>query len=98
MFSLTEIVSFLPTLLEGAWVTILVSVISYMLALIVGLGFVMARITPFWPIRMLATGYVQFIRGTPLLLQLFFIYYVLPYSGIVLPPFASGVLGLTINY
>ena len=40
----------------------------------------------------------QFIRGTPLLLQLFFIYYVLPYVGIVLSPFVSGVLGLTINY
>jgi polar amino acid transport system permease protein len=98
MFSLQEMASFLPTLLEGAWVTIIVSIVSYLLALIVGLGFGIARITRVWPVRMLATGYVQFIRGTPLLLQLFFIYYVLPYGGIVLPPFASGVLGLTINY
>jgi ABC-type amino acid transport system permease subunit len=45
-----------------------------------------------------AAVYIQFIRGTPLLLQLFFIYYVLPYGGIVLSPFVSGVLGLTINY
>jgi polar amino acid transport system permease protein len=47
---------------------------------------------------MLATPYVQFIRGTPLLLQLFFIYYVLPYGGIILTPFVSGLLGLTLNY
>ena len=90
--------SFLPTLLEGAGVTIVVSLVSYVLALVVGLGFGIARITHLTPIRLMATGYVQFIRGTPLLLQLFFIYYVLPYGGIVLPPFASGVLGLTINY
>ena len=98
MFSLTEMISFLPTLLQGAWVTILVSVIAYALALIVGLAFGIARVTRFWPVRILATAYVQFIRGTPLLLQLFFIYYVLPYGGVVLTPFASGVLGLTVNY
>jgi polar amino acid transport system permease protein len=45
-----------------------------------------------------AACYIQFIRGTPLLLQLFFIYYVLPYVGIVLTPFVSGAIGLTMNY
>ena len=45
-----------------------------------------------------AACYIQFIRGTPLLLQLFFIYYVLPYAGIVLTPFVSGAMGLTLNY
>ena len=47
---------------------------------------------------MVAACYIQFIRGTPLLLQLFFIYYVLPYVGIVLTPFVSGAMGLTFNY
>ncbi|MGH7155082.1 MAG: ectoine/hydroxyectoine ABC transporter permease subunit EhuD [Acetobacteraceae bacterium] len=98
MFSPTEMISFLPTLLHGAWVTIMVSVASYVFALIGGLIFGIARMARLWPIRAVATAYVQFIRGTPLLLQLFFIYYVLPYGGIVLTPFASGVLGLTINY
>ncbi|MGI8771614.1 MAG: ectoine/hydroxyectoine ABC transporter permease subunit EhuD [Acidobacteriaceae bacterium] len=98
MFLPTEMISFLPTLLHGAWVTIMVSVTSYVFALIGGLIFGVARMARFWPIRAVATAYVQFIRGTPLLLQLFFIYYVLPYGGIVLTPFASGVLGLTINY
>ena len=97
-FSLHDMISFLPTLLAGAWVTIMVSIVAYMLALIVGLAFGMARIAKFWPIRIAAAAYVQFIRGTPLLLQLFFIYYVLPYAGLVLAPFPSGVLGLTINY
>ncbi len=98
MFSLTEMISFLPTLLAGAWVTITVSLVAYALALIVGLVFGIARMSRFWPISAVATVYVQFIRGTPLLLQLFFIYYVLPYGGIILSPFASGVSGLTINY
>jgi polar amino acid transport system permease protein len=98
MFSPAEMISFLPTLLHGAWVTIMVSVASYVFALIGGLIFGIARMARLWPIRAAATAYVQFIRGTPLLLQLFFIYYVLPYGGIVLTPFASGVLGLTINY
>ncbi|HEY6432012.1 MAG TPA: ABC transporter permease subunit, partial [Acetobacteraceae bacterium] len=95
---MAEMISFLPTLLHGAWVTITVSLLAYALALVVGLVFGIGRVTRFWPARALATAYVQFIRGTPLLLQLFFIYYVLPYGGIVLQPFASGVLGLTINY
>jgi polar amino acid transport system permease protein len=98
MFSLTEMISFLPPLLAGAWVTITVSLVAYALALIVGLVFGIARMSRFWPINFVATVYVQFIRGTPLLLQLFFIYYVLPYGGIILSPFASGVSGLTINY
>jgi polar amino acid transport system permease protein len=98
MFSLTEMISFLPPLLQGAWVTITVSLVAYALALIVGLLFGIARMSRFWPINAVATVYVQFIRGTPLLLQLFFIYYVLPYGGIILSPFASGVSGLTINY
>jgi len=98
MFSLTEMISFLPPLLQGAWVTITVSLVAYALALIVGLVFGIARMSRFWPINAVATVYVQFIRGTPLLLQLFFIYYVLPYGGVILSPFASGVSGLTINY
>jgi ABC-type amino acid transport system permease subunit len=49
-------------------------------------------------LRVVSACYIQFIRGTPLLLQLFFIYYVLPYAGIVLSPFVSGAIGLTLNY
>lgn len=98
MFSLGDTLSFLPKLLDGAVITILVSVVSYVLAALLGLLIGMARMTRFWPVRVFATVYIQLIRGTPLLLQLFSIYYVLPYGGIVLSPFVAGVLGLTINY
>lgn len=98
MFSFHDLGSLLPPLLQGAWVTVTVSLVSYLIALVSGLAIGLARISKVWPVRMAAAAYVQFIRGTPLLLQLFFIYYVLPYAGIVFSPFEAGVIGLSINY
>ncbi len=91
-------IQFLPSLLQGALLTITVSLVSFCLAMVCGLATGIARMSRIWPLRVVAAVYIQFIRGTPLLLQLFFIYYVLPYGGIVLTPFVSGVLGLTMNY
>ncbi len=98
MFSTIDFLSLLPPLLQGAAVTIEVSIVSYLIALCAGLAIGLARISRLWPVRFMAAGYVQFVRGTPLLLQLFFIYYVLPYANIVLTPFQAGVLGLSLNY
>ncbi len=98
MFSLSEMMGFLPVLLRGAWLTIEVSVISYVLALLLGLLLGIARLSPFPPLRWLAAAYIQLLRGTPLLTQLFFISDALPYAGIILLPFTAGVLGLTLNY
>ncbi len=97
-FSLQDVFNFLPSLLQGAVITIAVSLLAFALALLFGLVFGIARISRVAPVRGVAACYIQFIRGTPLLLQLFFIYYVLPYVGIVLTPFVSGVIGLTMNY
>src|SRR6202046_2171168 len=97
-FSLDDMILFLPTLLHGALLTITVSLLAFGLALVFGLATGIARISRIVPLRALAACYIQFIRGTPRLLQLFFIYYVLPYVGIVLTPFVSGALGLTLNY
>ena len=110
MFSLTEMISFLPALLEGAYLTITVSLLSFALATVIGLMVGLARISRLLPLRMLATPYVQFIRGTPLLLQLllwFNLALVLPRLGIpglfmfrtvdVMTPFVATLLGLGIN-
>ncbi len=97
-FSLADMITFLPPLLKGAYLTIAVSLLSFALATVIGLLVGLARISRLLPLRILATPYVQFIRGTPLLLQLFTIYYVLPYGGIILSPFVSAVFGLTLNY
>ena len=87
-------ISFLPTLLHGAWLTICGS-----LTFAWHCCWHCSRLGDL-ALRRAASRrvYIQFIRGTPLLLQLFFIYYVLPYGGIVLTPFVSGVIGLTLNY
>jgi polar amino acid transport system permease protein len=98
IFSLDDMIAFLPSLLHGAMLTIAVSLLAFGLALVFGLMTGIARISRLLPLRVVAACYIQFIRGTPLLLQLFFIYYVLPYVGIVLTPFVSGALGLTLNY
>jgi len=98
IYSLNDMVTFLPSLLQGALLTIAVSLLSFGLALVLGLATGLARISRLTVLRVVAACYIQFIRGTPLLLQLFFIYYVLPYVGIVLTPFVSGATGLTLNY
>ena len=98
IFSIDDMIAFLPSLLHGAMITIAVSLLAFGLALVFGLVTGIARISRLMPLRVVAACYIQFIRGTPLLLQLFFIYYVLPYAGIVLTPFVSGLTGLTLNY
>jgi len=98
MSALVDMFNFLPPLLHGAYITVSVSLISYGLALVFGLLIGIARVSRHKSLRVTAAFYIQFIRGTPMLLQLFFIYYVLPYGGILLSPFISGVIGLSGNY
>jgi polar amino acid transport system permease protein len=97
-FSFDDVIAFLPQLLQGAVITVTVSLLAFVLACVLGLVLGFMRLARLLPVRMVAAAYIQFIRGTPLLLQLFFLYYVLPYAGIVMSPFMSGVLGLTLNY
>ena len=78
IFSIDDMIAFLPSLLHGAMITIAVSLLAFGLALVFGLVTGIARISRLMPLRVVAACYIQFIRGTPLLLQLFFIYYVLP--------------------
>ncbi len=69
------------------------------LAMLIGLIVAVGRLYGPWWIRWPFEVYVEFLRGTPLLLQLFVIYYVLPqFTGIRIPEFWAGVLGLAINY
>ncbi|HZS32626.1 MAG TPA: amino acid ABC transporter permease [Methylomirabilota bacterium] len=85
-----------PTFLEGAATTLAVSVVSTLIG--VGLGFVtaLARLSPWRPLRAAARAYVEVIRGTPLLVQLFFLYAALPLYGVRLSATASGVVALSL--
>lgn len=90
--------TFLPLLLKGAGVTILLSLASMALAVVLGLGIAYTRISGNHAFSAAATAYVEVYRGTPLLIQLFILYYGLPNAGITLTPIAAAVIGLGMNY
>jgi polar amino acid transport system substrate-binding protein len=86
-------------LLLAAWTTVKLSFLSMPLAMLLGLLVAIGRLYGGWWLRWPLGAYVEIIRGTPLLLQLFVIYYVLPqFTGVSLPEFWAGVLGLAVNY
>jgi polar amino acid transport system substrate-binding protein len=93
----THVIAYVPSLARAAGVTLLLSLLSMALAVLVGLALASSRVYgPAW-LRLASTVYIEVIRGTPLLLQLFVIYYGL--SGVVrLPAFLAAVLALGLNY
>ena len=90
--------SYIPLLAKGAVTTVELSLLSMSIAIALGLLLALMRLYGPFPVQALATVYVEFIRGSPLLIQLFFIFYGLPAVGIKLDPFAAAVLGLAMNY
>ncbi|MGC3960674.1 MAG: ABC transporter substrate-binding protein/permease [Verrucomicrobiota bacterium] len=96
--TLREWPKYLPLLLRGAVTTVELSVLGMILAIIVGLVVVLLRLYAIAPVRWLAQAYVEIFRGTPLLIQLFIIYYGLPELGIRLNAFLAGIIGLGLNY
>ena len=88
----------LPYLLRGAVTTVQLTVVSMALALVAGLVLALMRLSRSRPFRLLSGAYIEIIRGTPLLVQLFIIYYGLPQYGIRLEACAAGVIGLSMNY
>lgn len=90
--------SVLPDLLSGLWITVQATVVGSLLALIVGLVLAMLQRTGFAPLRWLTIAIIEVIRGTPLLVQLFFAYYVLPKYGVQLPVLATTIIVLGLNY
>lgn len=88
----------MPLLLKGAWTTLYLSVTAMVLAVGLGIGLGLTRVFGPAPVRWLAMAYIEIVRGTPLLIQLYFIFYGLPNLGIQLSPFVAAVLGLGLNY
>lgn len=89
---------FLPTLLKGALVTIGISILSMMLAIILGLILAVMRLYGNKWLQIISTAYIEIYRGTPLLIQLYILYYGLPNIGIAMSAFAAAILGLGMNY
>ena len=88
----------LPALLEGLLVTVRLTLLGVALALTLGLVLALLRRSRLRIVRWPVGLFIEFIRGTPLLIQLFFLFFVLPDYGIVLSGFTAAVLGLGIHY
>ena len=91
-------ISILPILMRGLWVTLQAAVLGFFVAMVLGLVLAALKAVPShivsWPTQIIA----EFLRDTPLLIQLFFLYYVLPEFGLILPAFLTGALALGLQY
>ena len=85
-------------IMEGAEVTLTIFVVTLLLSLPLGGLAALGRISTFPPLRYLMEFYVWIMRGTPLMLQLLFVYFALPMVGIMLPDIAAALLAFTLNY
>lgn len=90
--------SLLPTMLEGTVITVELFALTLVMSLPLGVIMAIARISRFKPLNLLMQFYVWLFRGTPLLLQLLFIYYGLGIVGIRLERFTAAVLAFVLNY
>src|SRR5690606_20448726 len=91
-------VSILPILLRGLWVTLQATVLGFAIALVLGLLLALWRMAPYkiisWPVGF----FTEFVKTTPLLVQLYFLCFVLPDFGIVFPAFLTGAIALGLQY
>lgn len=90
--------SLMPELLDALRITIAATVLGMVLAMALGLFWAVLRKSKFPLLYWLATTVVEFFRSTPLLIQVYFLFYVLPDAGLRLTPFQTGVLALGIHY
>lgn len=88
---------FIPGLLEGAWVTVQITVAGSAVAVVMGLIAGLAKMYGSLPIRWLAITYIETFRGTSALVQLFWLFFVLPHFGINLSPMTVAILALGLN-
>ncbi len=85
--------SSLPYLLAGAWTTIYLTVLSMVLSLVAGLFAALARMSRLGILKLVSGAYIEFMRGTPLLVILLIIYFGLPSVGLNFTPFQAAILG-----
>jgi polar amino acid transport system substrate-binding protein len=87
-----------PILAQSALMTVILAVLSFPLAILLGLLVAVGRLYgPGW-LRWPLAAYVEFLRGTPLMLQLYFLFFFLPELGVNLGAFTTGIIGLAVNY
>ena len=85
-------------MLEGTQVTLEIFCVTLLLALPIGMLAALGRLSSLRPLSLLMEVYIWLMRGTPLMLQLLFVYFALPMVGILLPDIAAALLAFTLNY
>lgn len=93
----SSILPFWPVFLEGAWMTVKFSVISLILGLILGIIGGMCKTSNIKVLNAIASVYTWIFRGTPLLVQLYIIYFGLAQIGLQFEPFMAGIIGMALN-
>jgi polar amino acid transport system permease protein len=98
LFNFDVVAQYGPALLRGLSVTVFLTIVVILAALVLAIPVALIRMSPNVLLRGIGSFYVEVIRGTPLLLQLVYIYYVLPSLGVNLDPMLAAIVGLTLNY
>ncbi|WP_421383338.1 amino acid ABC transporter permease [Bacillus salacetis] len=98
LFNIEIALDSLPFILEGAWYTIMISVVSMAVSLVLGLFIALARMSRFWVFSILSRLFISFMRGTPLLVILFILYFGLPMIGIELKPLTAAIVGISVHF
>lgn len=96
-FNVRVILDYLPLFAQGFWATLWISAVAMAGALLVGIAACTCRISLFRWLSLPAGGYIELIRSTPLLAQLYFFYFGLPSLGIRLTEYQTGILALSLN-
>jgi len=89
---------FVPILLQGVWLTIVVTFASLVLSTLLGMVWALMRVCRVRALQQLAKGIVNAIRGVPIIVQLFYIYFVMPELGVTLTALQASIIGLGIAY
>src|SRR3954454_13707765 len=89
---------YLGDLESAVMVTIAMSLATMVISLAIGLVFAVMRQNQSKLVRFFATAYVEFFRNVPLLIVLYFVYFMMPSIGLKLSPFQAGLVGMTLHY
>ena len=92
-----QVTPYIPYLIGGAWLALQLAALAFFIGMAIGLAnAALLKFGPRWA-RAIARGYVVFFLNTPLLVQIFFIFFALPDAGILLSPYQAVLIGMTLN-
>lgn len=98
LFNVDVIAQYWHVFLKGLGLTVFLTAVSMVLATALAIPLALGRLSPLRLLRWPANVFVEFMRATPLILQLIYIYYVLPAAGIRLEPITAVIIGLSLHY